>query len=251
MPDKPKNSNLQYRDERRKIEFKRIFSTEMRAEQSEGKRILTGHAAVFDQETSIGGYFREVLRKGCFKKTIQEYDQAALWDHETGKPLGRRSAQTLELAEDDTGLFFRIFLGEQSWANDAWISIQRGDVSGMSFSFRATPGKVIWTLAQNPSDDLREIFECMLYEISPVTFPAYEGTDVSAQQARAIKGDAVEKKLLSRTEFLIATCEPGAHHSETSEPDERHHSEAGTKFDIRMARAKHRQRTEMQKFGGQ
>lgn len=237
----PQN-NPQYRDQARRIEYNRIFTiADIRSEENTNQRALVGHAAVFDQVASIGGWYDEVLRRGCFNKTIQEYDQVALWNHDTGKPLARRSAKTLELREDEIGLWFWMALGDQSWADDAWISILRGDVLGMSFAFQTI--RTRWTEKPGDENNLREILECRLYEVSPVTFPEYDGTDVSADQARAIIPSNLRKQPSA------TTAEPDAHHSGTPEPDA-HHSDAGAGFDIRLARAIQRHREQKLKHRG-
>lgn len=184
-------TNPLYRDHQRQIEFDRVFAVrEIRAQQEETQRILTGEAVVFDSETEIGGWFREVIRRGAFDKTIREFDQVALWSHDPAKPMARRSKNTLELWEDNSGLQFRMTLGEQSWSNDAWISVQRGDVQGMSFGFRVI--REAWTDPEDQRDlPLREILEAKLYEISPVAFPAYPDTSVEA--ARSIVEAARER----------------------------------------------------------
>jgi Escherichia/Staphylococcus phage prohead protease len=185
MP-KPKN-NIIYRDEKRQIEFDRLTNIkvmELRAEEQNEKRVLTGLAAVFGQVANIGGWFEEKIRAGAFTKTLTEFDQVALWNHDDSKPLGRRSTGTLTLTETKRGLEFTLGLGGQSWATDAWESVQRGDVGGMSFGFRVT--KHEWTEAKTEGGlDLREIIEAQLYEVSLVTFPAYEGASVEAS-ARSI-----------------------------------------------------------------
>lgn len=223
-----------YRDENRKIEFDRVVPMdELRAEENEGKRILSGYATVFDRETVIGNWFREVIRAGAFSKTITEFDQAALWNHDSGKPLARRSQGTLTLVEDEKGLRFTMEIGDQSWARDAFESIKRGDVQGMSFGFQII--KARWTMNQDETKpeelDLREVLEVKLYEISPVTFPQYEGTSVKADTARSIvefyeDNGEIQRPNRSKTD---TTLEPEPHHSTTAEPVEPtgNHSEAG------------------------
>lgn len=159
---------------RRRLEL----PAELRASESDGSRRLEGYAAVFDSETVIAELFREIVRPGAFRKTLQESDQVALWNHDTNYPLGRRSTGTLELEEDHHGLRARITLPETDWGRNAWESVQRGDVQGMSFGFDVIQDR--WT-RDRESLDLRELLEIRLWEVSPVTFPAYEATEVEAR----------------------------------------------------------------------
>lgn len=180
---------------------------------------LTGHAVVFDTPTNVGGAFIERISPRAFRKTLKESDQVALWNHDDGKPLGRVSAGTLILKEDDTGLFSDIHLPPNSWGNDAHVSVERGDVKGMSFAFSVT--KENWS-HENDIDRLpeRDIKEIHLIEVSPVTFPQYTETDI---EARAILSDAQSIR-------NGAPQEPDD--DTTPEPGLAAHSEAGTDLSI-------------------
>ena len=215
-------------------EFRRVFpAQELRADSDDEKRRLTGRAVVFDEEVTIGsGFwaFREVIRSSAFDKTLREYDQRSLWNHDTGKPLGRVSAGTLALRVDDDGLVYDNELGDQTWARDAWESVQRGDVQGMSFGFRVV--RDTWTEDNEDPDfvPLREVLEAQLFEVSPVTFPAYESTSVDA---RAVLEDAETRGLIhNRAKDQSpdeTTPEPEVPevHPDRSAPDDQDHSEAG------------------------
>lgn len=203
---------------------------EMRAEEeAEGKRILSGYAAVFDQETEIAGLFREVIRSGAFKKTLREGDQVALWNHESGKPLARKSKKTLNLKEDEKGLRFSIKLGNTTWEKDAYEAVRSGNVNGMSFGFQVVKSK--WHFIGSDEDknqlDLREITEVKLFEVSPVTFPAYPTTDVDARALLPVRED------IQQTD---TTQEPdaGNHSRVEREPEPDDHSRAGLKAKQRL-----------------
>lgn len=159
-----------------KREFRAFEIREDSGDQGE----LRGHAALFDSEAVIGGMFREVIAPGAFAKTIREFDQVALWNHDTAKPLARKSEGTLTLMEDDRGLAFSMKLGETSWQKDAQIAIQQRDVKNMSFGFDVLSDE--WAKAGADGElPLRTIKEVRLYEVSPVTFPAYADTTVEAR----------------------------------------------------------------------
>ena len=154
------------------------------ADAADNPRRLLGHAAVFNQEAVIAGLFREVIRPGAFAKTIKEADIRALWNHDPNIVLGRVKAGTLSLSEDEIGLLSSIEPPDTPMHNSHLESVRRGDVDQMSFMFDVI--KESWLRSEGDGLDLREIQEVRLYEVSPVTFPAYEGTDIAVEEARSI-----------------------------------------------------------------
>jgi len=152
----------------------RVSGSEIR---STGNGQIIGHAAVFDSETTIGGAFSEVIRKGAFARAIREkQDVRMLWNHDSNFLLGRTKSGTLTLEEDSVGLKFVCDLPDTQIGRDVRTLIKRGDASGCSFAF--VPRKEKW----NDDTDVREILDCDLYDTSVVTYPAYGGTDVSARR---------------------------------------------------------------------
>jgi len=137
----------------------------------DGKRI-EGHAAVFNSPTSLP-WFDEQVAPGAFAKSIQESDVRALFNHDPNYVLGRNKAGTLELSEDSTGLLYRVTPPDAQWARDLMESMRRGDVSQSSFGFRTM--KDSWDATKDPV--LRTLNEVQLFDVSPVTYPAYEDTD--------------------------------------------------------------------------
>jgi HK97 family phage prohead protease len=146
--------------------------------------VLAGHAAVFDQEAILWG-FREQVAPRAFKKSIKESDVRALFNHDPNHVLGRNKAGTLRLAEDSVGLAYEIELPDTQFAQDLARSIERGDISQSSFAFEVVAGGEKWSYPEKGSNELplRTIREVKLFDISPVTYPAYEGTDVDIQRA--------------------------------------------------------------------
>lgn len=145
---------------------------------------VIGHAAVFNQEADIGGYFREVLRPGCFRNSIANDDVPFLIEH-SGLPLARNTAGTLKLVEDDVGLRMESTLdGADPDVMRIVPKMQRGDLNKMSFGFMATRQE--WD--ETGDTPLRIVHECRLFDVSIVTSPAYDGTDIglrSLQEWRA------------------------------------------------------------------
>lgn len=141
---------------------------------------IVGHAAVFDslsQELGNIFPFRERIAKGAFEKSIQTDDIRALFNHDPNYVLGRNKSETLTLEEDEDGLKVKILPPDTAWARDLCISIERGDVSQMSFGFLAEEED--WS--DENGEDIRTLKRVRLFDVSPVTFPAYIDTDVGVR----------------------------------------------------------------------
>lgn len=145
---------------------------------------FTGHAAVYGQRTWIGppkwGFYEEVDRD-AFTKTITEGDVRFLINHDPNLLLARTKADTLDLASDSFGLLTRAQMAPTSYGNDLAISLERGDISQMSFGFETVRDQ--WETLDN-GDEVRTLLEVKLFDVSVVTYPAYEGTD-AAMRAKA------------------------------------------------------------------
>lgn len=181
-----------------KIE-RRVFDFgELRLDSEGAAKTIRGYAAVFDSMSQPLGAFREVIRKGAFKKTVRESDIRALWNHDPNYVLGRKSARTLRLEEDDKGLLTRIFPPSTTWASDLMTSIERGDVSQMSFGFQMVKDR--WLDPGKDGLPVRELLEVRLFDVSPVTFPAYQQTEVHVRALmdsvliRMERGDATKEE---------------------------------------------------------
>ena len=158
---------------------------EVRVDEKDGKPRMVGYAAVFDQLSDQLWGFRERIRRGAFAKTLQEADVRALWNHDRNYVLGRTKSGTLRLWEDDHGLGVEIFPPDAVWARDLLASMERGDVDQMSFSFEAV--RENWSTEDNTP--VREVVEAKLYDVSPVTFPAYPQTNISVRSAFGMAAD--------------------------------------------------------------
>jgi HK97 family phage prohead protease len=147
---------------------------ELRVEGDDESRKIVGYAAVFNQLSSELWGFREKIAPGAFGKTIQESDVRALFNHDPNFVLGRSKAGTLDLAEDEIGLAIEIEPPDTQFANDLITSIDRGDVTQMSFGFRTITDE--WQTVEE--EQIRTLKEVELFDVSPVTFPAYPQTTV-------------------------------------------------------------------------
>lgn len=173
------------------LRLDRITNQEIRAQGDAGEPIgFKGTAAVFDNRTLIGsppwGFFEEI-RKGAFAETIQVDDIRMLKNHNDDLPLARNTADpvSLRLAEETTGLAVDADMDPVSYARDLAISLERRTVSQMSFAFETLEQTWV-TLPDDDPDkgkvmepELRVLDKAKLWEVSPVTFPAYPDTEAS------------------------------------------------------------------------
>ena len=145
---------------------------------------LGGYAAVFNREAVIAGMFREQIAPGAFTDAIGRDDVRALFNHDANFVLGRTVSGTLRLSEDETGLRYDVTPPSTTWAADLLASVARGDISQSSFGFSVEVDE--WTRPATREElPLRTIRRATLYDVSPVTFPAYEDTTVAARDAAA------------------------------------------------------------------
>jgi HK97 family phage prohead protease len=131
---------------------------------------LVGYAAVFDSPSEPLPW-TEFVKRGAFRKTIKDgADVRLLIDHE-GVPLARSRSGTLLLEEDDYGLRVEAQLDTNNPdAAKILSALRRGDISQMSFAFETV--KDSWSTDKRT----RELREVKLFDVSVVTYPAYEQT---------------------------------------------------------------------------
>jgi hypothetical protein len=164
-----------------KFERRAMSVKELRVNESEGNLpVIEGYASLFDSwSDELGGCspFREKVVKGAFTETIEKDDIRALYNHDPNYVLGRNTAGTLELAEDEKGLKVLIKPPKTQWAKDLVVSVKRGDISQMSFGFACELDK--WS--HEGAVDIRELVKVKLYDVSLVTYPAYPQTEVDVR----------------------------------------------------------------------
>ena len=152
---------------------------------------ITGYAAVFGKWSEDLGWFKEKIKQGAFTKTIKENDDVrALINHDPNLIIGRTKNKTLELWEDKKGLGFNVQLPDTSYANDLRTSIERGDITQNSFGFRVIQDE--WGKDGNS----RTLLEVKLFDISPVTFPAYPQTSVKLREQFGLDLYEVDQALI-------------------------------------------------------
>jgi HK97 family phage prohead protease len=178
----PVRDNLQYRS--REVEIRA-------AKTDEDEMIAEGMAILYNDEVVLWGTKdleeREVILAGAATESIQTDDWRSVWNHQNDIVLGRVSNGTLEVEESDAGVQVKIHFPDSEEGRSKFHSIQRGDVREMSFAFvpvdfteeRIVEGeKTIWKTT---------ISKMQVFEVSPVTFPAYANTTISARMAERRK----------------------------------------------------------------
>jgi len=178
---------------------------QLRAEGDDSVRRLVGHAAVFNIRTDIGGFFEEQIRPGAFSEAIRNDDVRALIDHDSSLVLGRNTAGTLQLSEDDRGLRVEITPPDTQIARDLIVSMERGDINQMSFGFSMRGGIEEWD--ETGETQLRTIEKVgRLIDVSVVTFPAFPDAEVglrSLNHFRTSSTPPVDRDRLRRRLALI------------------------------------------------
>jgi HK97 family phage prohead protease len=167
-----------------------------------GLPTITGYAAVFYREGDPGTEYElfpadqwgprvvERMMPSAFTKALAEDDVRALFDHESSIVLGRNKSGTLRLSVDAVGLRYEIDPPDTQAARDLIESLRRGDISGSSFAFlpRNTARRSVApdSAAGTPGLEVIERHDVQLFDVGPVTYPAYGGATSGLRSA----GDA-------------------------------------------------------------
>jgi HK97 family phage prohead protease len=181
-------STAETRDDKAPAEKREVRDSvegiELRAapEGSKSPGTLVGYAAVFDKYSCDLGYFREKIKRGAFAKAIGSCDVRALVNHDPNQPIGRKSAGTLRMTEDEVGLRVEIDLPNTQVGRDIAENISTRNVQGQSFSFTTSVEEWDWS-GDIALRTLVEVDE--LFDVGPVTFPAYEETSIALRSYRA------------------------------------------------------------------
>lgn len=171
---------------------RRSYLCEVRAENTDGTAIITGRPIVYDSRTDLG-YFDEVIERGALDNTDLT-DVRFLVNHDTSKiPLARsrrnNGNSTMTLRTDEQGLSVEVMLDTENntEARALYSAVQRGDITGMSFMFSVSKGGDVWE-GLDTDHAFRRIRNIgSVVEVSAVTFPAYESTEIYARSKEALE----------------------------------------------------------------
>lgn len=163
-----------------------------------GEKFIEGYFIVFNEFTELFDNFYEKVLPEAIPDDIASHDIKALFDHDTAKVLGRTKSNTLTLKKDAKGLWGRIVVNEDDpEALSIWAKVKRGDVSQASFGFMIRNSDDS-DFVETDDGIYTTLSDIDLTEISVVTFPAYESTDISARSADINDFKAKKQKLLNQ-----------------------------------------------------
>lgn len=165
--------------------------------EGDGPTEIRGMGALYNEETVVAGFFREIILPGAFRAAVKD-DIRVLYNHDPNIVLGRTTSGTAEVRDTKEGMAYSATVNPRdSQAMDVAARIERGDVTGSSFSFTIdNPDDEEWVRDDKAKLPLRQIKRATVYDVGPVTFPQYEATSVSArskERAAAITADEAAK----------------------------------------------------------
>jgi len=186
-----------------KLEAPKMAQAEIRAlsepvelrQEDNGPIRVAGYAAVFNQETNIGGYFTETIAPGAFTSALDRGDDVVFLVNHDGLPLARTRSGTLRLTQDERGLYIESELDPSDPDVRAIVpKMKRGDLDKMSFAF--IPTRQSW----DDSGDMpkRMIEDLQLFDVAIVTTPAYDGTEIGLRSLQKYRDEQQKSQAARR-----------------------------------------------------
>lgn len=185
------------------------LSNDLRIETRAGEPTprITGYAALFGHETTIGGMFREIIEPGAFKRAIAErQDTICCVDHNPARLIGRTKSGTLEIREDDRGLWFSCLPPDTTEGRDLVELMRRGDLSGTSFAFRVPKDGDRWE--RGGKLPLRVLTNLDLIDVSIVTVPAYPDASAAIRSLAALSAEDLKTSIEGKLALRLAKLNP-------------------------------------------
>jgi len=185
----------------------RFVPIEIESRDGEEGMTLVSHAPPWESLSQNLGGFQEQFVRGAF--TNLDEDIVATYNHNPSAILGRTVAGTLAVAEDDDGLRYEVSLPDTTVGRDLSESIRRGDVRGSSFEFVVEPGGEEWSKDEDGTD-LRTVTSARLFQVGPVTNPAYSDTSValrSLEDHRKAEQDIIDEAEKAKAETQAEAIE--------------------------------------------
>lgn len=188
----------------------RSFNFEIRAEEDERGQYIDGRPIVYESKTDLG-WFDEIIERGALDGADLT-DVRFLVNHDLSKiPLARsrrnNGNSTMQLSPDYEGMAINVLLDTENNADSRslYSAVKRGDISGMSFMFSITDEEWIDLDSDHPTRRIKQIGSVV--EVSAVTFPAYESTEISARDAKALESAklALESARAARASSPVET----------------------------------------------
>lgn len=169
----------------------RDYLSSFDTKEEEGVGIIEGRPVVFDERTDLG-YFDEIIARTALDKCDLR-DVRLCLNHDTSYVYARsrnnNENSTMQIGTDDRGLYFRakLDIANSPKAQDYYSAVKRGDMDKMSFMFAISDEEWSDLESDHPTRTIRGIER--IVEISAVTFPAYDGTSISARYKESLESD--------------------------------------------------------------
>lgn len=164
----------------------RIFETEIEVRE-EGS--VKGYAAVFNSDSNDLGGFTERIAPGFFDDVLGD-DVRVLFNHDSNYVLGRTKSGTARIGVDERGLYYEYDDPNTTQSSDLMKLMKRGDVNQSSFGFTVREDK--WDKREDGTVIRTLLKAGRLYDVSPVTYPAYPDTSVAARSMEKMKDNTAK-----------------------------------------------------------
>jgi HK97 family phage prohead protease len=140
---------------------------------------------------------REIIDAGAAREALNAAEQVLLWNHNAAQPMAARKNNTLTVREDDSGVHIDADVSGSAWGRDGYEAIRSGLVDSMSFAFFVNRDG--YTIEQTEVEKKQVITQKIhkfsrIVDFSPVTYPAYKDTDISARGAEDILREVEKEK---------------------------------------------------------
>ncbi len=186
---------------------KRVYTIETRVKKDEDdKEMVEGYASIFNSRSeNLGNFYEYISPDAISQETIDKSDVRALINHDESLILARSTAGTLKLSVDQKGLKYSFDIPETTYGRDLAINMKNGNITQSSFAF--TVAEDDWT-TDAAGNDIRTITKIdRLYDVSPVSFPAYSQAEADLVVAKrglacykeTLKKEDEEKDLVARS----------------------------------------------------
>ena len=177
---------------------RRCFEHMVRMDYEDQKKPqILGYAAIFNQRTELWPGFYEEIAPGAFKDAINSENIYALFNHDPSAVLGNTGAKTLKLIEDEKGLAYQITPPDTGVGKDVTTLIKRGDIRKSSFGFSLVVDGEDVSRINDGKDMLRIIRKVeSLYDVSPVTYPAYSSTEAHVRMTQFDNITLIEDRII-------------------------------------------------------
>lgn len=174
-------------------EFRTVRVDSVQVRSDEDKNVVEGYGIVYDQRTEIFPGFYETIKQGAFTESLSKREIKSFFNHDGGLVLSTtKSDPALVLREDTKGVYYESPIPPTSYGEDLKVNLQRGNVKGSSFAFMVSEEGDTWTEEEDGSIH-RVITKGEVFEIGPVTDPAYIQTDANLRSTKNLFEEVQEK----------------------------------------------------------